>query len=122
MSKDKSMKDIVLSVSKKHPRLVAKLQRDRDWLWLEGDYKDFPTVRETLKELGFRFSRKGHELDNGDTCHWYHSCGVKSTAPRRKQHKVVTTVEPVESPNEANPDLFAKDVKSEFAAMFPGIA
>lgn len=123
MNSQTTMKEIVLSVGRKHPKLVAKLQRDRDWLWISGDYKDFPEIRETLKDLGFRFSRKGHEVDGLGTCNWYHSCGTISASKRRKpQHQVKTTVQPAApSTDTAAPELFAQDVESEFAAMFPGV-
>lgn len=123
MSTNNKMKSIVLAVGNKHAKLVSKLQRDRDWLWLQGDYKELPTVRETLKDLGFRFSRKGHELEGGEVCHWYHSCGVKSSAKRSSSRMqpptVVNSVSEVEPEQSAEPkDLYVSDADAEYAAMF----
>jgi hypothetical protein len=123
MSKDKTATNIVKAIVNKHPKLLQSIFKDRDWLWMTGDYKDFPTIRETLKDLGFRFSRKGHELEEqGVTANWYHSCSTKKGKKSKPTPKVTTTATKVSidaAPIEK--DLFSHDPDAEFAAMFPSV-
>ncbi len=104
--------------------LVKKsLHRDRDWLWLEGDYREDADTRQVLKDTGFRFARKGHELDNGDTAHWYFAEGYRGRKRRRgprpppqAQRAAPQASKP--QPKEAGADLFCTDPDAEFDALF----
>lgn len=54
------------------PRLVARLRRIDDCVWLQGDFEDFPTTRQAIIDIGFRRSSEGKSLEDGTMCYWFH--------------------------------------------------
>lgn len=100
----RSAAEVMTEVSERLPHLEKHMFMDRDWIWvcninLSGaQNKD---TRETLKEIGFRFSMKGHVMQDGATVGtWSHSCNV--------QHKGRGQEESTQQPSrdaEAQPDI-----------------
>lgn len=109
---------VLLTLGKLNARLIKAIHRDRDWLWLKGDYREAKTTRETLKKLGFRFSKKGRELPDGETAHWYCACLPQEGKPAQVMVEQTPAVRPAKAAV-VNPDLQVQDAVSEFAAMFP---
>lgn len=70
-------------VATRLPHLVTGLGRDRTWVWFAGD-KPSETDRSTLKELGFSFTPRAHELPDGRQALWFHPAGGRVL--RRGKH------------------------------------
>lgn len=82
----RTVAEVLAEVDKKAPTLSPHLFIDREWIWYCGpSLQMFPKLRAALAEIGFRFSRKGHPMPDGQTGSWGHSC-AKPTWPRR-HHK-----------------------------------
>jgi hypothetical protein len=81
-----STAEVMQQVSERAPQLVPHCFLDRDWIWLcnvdlRGDANK--PAREALKQIGFRFSPKGHVMQDGVTIGtWSHSC-QRPCFPRR---------------------------------------
>jgi hypothetical protein len=106
----------------RHDLSVAKcLRPDRDWLWLVGDYKEAVETRAVLKDTGFRFSRKGRDLESGETAHWYFCASlrtrVKAARAAAKAVKPAVKAEPAE-PAVSPSLLVVGDPGDEFTKMF----
>lgn len=74
-----------------HPALHESAVIDRAWTWLvfdlRGDHNK--PARESLKEFGFRFAKKGHALPDGRIAYWAHS-GMKPLPFRKGGFKKPT--------------------------------
>ena len=71
-----------------HPELHKKAELDRSWIWLVVDLRgdDLKPVRESIKEFGFIFSRRGgHPLPSGNIGTWGHSCNKPIAFKRGKK-------------------------------------
>lgn len=83
----RSADEVMEEVSERVPHILPHCFMDRDWIWvcnvdLRGEVNK-PT-RETLKEIGFRFSPGGHLMPDGTTRGtWGHSCS-KPAFPKRR--------------------------------------
>ena len=122
MSKATSLK-LAAATLVKHDLAVAQLLRsDRDWLWLVGDYKEKPKTRSVLKDTGFRFSRKGHELESGETANWYFSMKISNRTKVKAKRAVVKATEATKAAvvrAKVDPSLLASDNPAdEFEKLF----
>ena len=67
-----------------HPEL--EFEQDRHWLWLITDLRSAPAIRQSLKEFGFIFARRGgHKLPSGRLGMWGHSCDSPTPFFRRNK-------------------------------------
>lgn len=69
-----------------HPALHLAAEIDRDWIWLVVDLRgeDKKAIRESIKEFGFIFARRGgHTLPSGKVGTWGHSCSRPMPFKRR---------------------------------------
>jgi hypothetical protein len=59
-----------------HQWLHERAEQDREWVWLAVDLRGDHNkeVRESLKEYGFRFAKRGHVLPSGSTGTWANAC------------------------------------------------
>jgi hypothetical protein len=70
--------EVMAEVTARVPHLVEHMFADRDWIWycgpsLQGEHNK--ATREELKQIGFRFSPKGHVMQDAETRgSWSHSC------------------------------------------------
>lgn len=69
--------EVLAWLQQNHPRLHKAAEIERDWVWIAADLRgdnNKPT-RESIKEYGFIFSRKGgHPLPSGKMGTWAHAC------------------------------------------------
>jgi hypothetical protein len=79
--------DVLAWVASTHPALSASAHVERDWVWLAVDLRGDHNkpIRESIKEYGFRFAKRGHELGNGQTGTWAHACLKPLPFKRRGQ-------------------------------------
>lgn len=84
------------------PQLAANAEVDRAWCWisqnLSGEHNR--KVRDSLKEFGFRFAKRGHKLPSGTVGTWGHSC--TSPLPFYRKGKGTASVKPT-SPTATQP-------------------
>lgn len=87
MKKTITISEVMAQLGAKAPHLAENCYIDRDWVWYCGpSLQPKPDDRAILKELGFRWSKGGHQMPDGVTVgSWGHSC-QKPMFPRRKQH------------------------------------
>jgi hypothetical protein len=70
--------EVLEFLMKNHPDLHAKVEIERDWIWLadvnlSGEANK--PVRESLKAFGFQYKFSGdHPLPSGKTSRWSHHC------------------------------------------------
>ena len=71
-----SQSEVLAWLKEKHPELHAKSGLDRNWVWVAYDLRgdQNKATRESIKEFGFRFAKKGHALENGKIAMWGHCC------------------------------------------------
>lgn len=78
--------DVLNWLAKHHPELHASAELDRAWVWLcvdlRGDHNK--PVRESIKEYGFRFCKRGHAFPGNKTGTWAHSCQQPTGYKRKK--------------------------------------
>lgn len=74
--------DMLAWLAQNHPDLLKTVEPDRDWLWVSADLRKDKATRESLKQLGFRFARKGHTTPSGKVAFWGHCC--KRPTPFKK--------------------------------------
>jgi hypothetical protein len=96
-----ALDEVLAQVQAKLPALIPHLYRDGEWLWYCGPSlagADNKPVRETLKEIGFRFAFSGHRMRNaaGEQTDiigtWGHSC-KHPTPPRRRDSRASNDTE-----------------------------
>lgn len=126
MPKATTLQEAALAVVGHNKALAESLRRDRDWLWLVGDFKDDEDARAVMKEAGYRFSRKGHEIEEtGEIAHWYFGLsagtGRRTQRVRAKAKKSAVkatdeTVNALTKPAKVSPELTAS--ADEFEGMF----
>lgn len=70
------MSEVMTWLNTTQPALHSDAHVDRDWVWITTDLRgdDNKERREAIKEFGFRFAMRGHDLPNGKTAFWGHSC------------------------------------------------
>lgn len=75
-----------------HPHLQDAATIDRSWCWLAVDLRGEhnKTTRDSIGDYGFRFSRRGHPLTNGQTGTWGHSCERPLPYRRKGKGQAVT--------------------------------
>lgn len=68
-----------------HPRLHLDAEVERDWVWISTNLAgpDNKATRESIKEFGFAWAKRGHALPSGKTGTWSHAC-MKPIPFRRK--------------------------------------
>ena len=88
--------DVLAWLAENHPALhaVAELERSRCWLPvdLRGDHNK--PARESIKNYGFIYSRKGgHALPSGKLGTWGHACTAPLPFYRKGKGKPAPTTE-----------------------------
>ena len=124
MSKATTLTDAAAALIGHSAEVGSCLRRDRDWLWLVGDYKDDPETRTVLKDTGYRFSKGGHDLEeSGEKAHWYFGLSAngkgrrnKAKASRAASKATGDTVKAITGSAEVNPELYGQ--ADEFDNMF----
>ena len=53
---------------------MVSCELDGDWVWVTTNLQHHPDARTALKEMGFRYAKRGHALPSGSTGTWAHSC------------------------------------------------
>lgn len=53
---------------------TVHVERERDWIWIAGDFYSSPATREVMKEMGFKYKKENHVLPSGKVAHWAHCC------------------------------------------------
>ncbi len=70
------MTEVLAWLQEHHPALHRDAAIERDWVWLctdlRGDHNK--PARESIKEQGFRFAKRGHALPDGKIAYWAHAC------------------------------------------------
>jgi len=74
--KTASQTDVLAWLAEHHPALHSVAELDRSWVWLAVDLRGDHNkpVRESIKEAGFRFAKRGHALPSGKQGSWAHHC------------------------------------------------
>ena len=113
---------VLVWLQKQHPKLHVTAEIDRAWVWVTEDLRgnENKAIRDSLKDFGFRFARKGHRLPSGKVGMWAHH-GNKPM-PFRKKGKPNTTPRPhstetIQSHTEA-PPVAALDASDQEALAF----
>lgn len=75
--------EVLAWLAKNHPDLIDHAEIDRSWTWLAVDLRTKPEVRESLKQYGFVFAKRGHKMPSGSTGWWGHSCDAPMPFKRR---------------------------------------
>ena len=92
MKPTQQVNEVMKRVSQETPALVQHMFLDGEWVWYCGPSlagADNKALRESLKEIGFRFCFKGHPMKGPDgqvtnvKGSWGHSC-AKPMGFRRK--------------------------------------
>ena len=90
-----ALDEVLAQVQARAPAIIPHLYRDGEWVWYCGPSlagNDNKPVRETLKEIGFRFAFAGHRMRDGEGNQtdvigtWGHSC-KHPTPPRRRDNR-----------------------------------
>lgn len=69
------MPQVLAWLQENHPDLWASAKAERSWVWLVAPLQHAPKeVRESIKQYGFKFCKKGHTLPCGLVSHWAHHC------------------------------------------------
>lgn len=82
--------DVLAWLQASHPALLPSAELDRDWVWLTANLKgdEHKATRESLKQYGFIFSRRGgHKLPSGNIGTWGHSCNKPLPFKRKGQRR-----------------------------------
>lgn len=71
-----SQVDVLAWLHQNHPQLFARAVTDRDWVWVAADLSGNQNkpIRESIKNFGFKFAKRGHALSNGQQAFWGHAC------------------------------------------------
>lgn len=129
-TKATSLKEAVASIIQHSMDVAKNICQDREWLWLKGDYRDDPDTRKVLKDTGFRFSPKGHELESGDIAHWYFAANIGNSRRRRRKVKArananaAALADPDDEPTAKatsrtiSKNLLVEDADAEFDELF----
>lgn len=84
-----SKEQVIAALEEQTTGLLEHMYEDRDWIWYCGPAltgKANAAIRNVLKNLGFRFSPKGHLMPDGETIGtWGHSC-QRPMFPKRRRH------------------------------------
>lgn len=84
-NRDLPMEEVSRLVSERLPHRAEQLEADRLWLWLPTGGKPSEEDRTILKELGFGFTMRAHQLPDGTFAHWYHACSNPVLRRRRRR-------------------------------------
>jgi len=69
------MPQVLAWLQENHPDLWASAKTERSWVWLVAPLQQAPKeVRESIKQYGFKFCKRGHALPGGQISHWAHHC------------------------------------------------
>jgi hypothetical protein len=74
-NRDIDAQQVATLFAKRLPHMLDGLCADRAWLWWSGP-KPSEKDRETLGEIGFRFTPEAHVCEDGRSANWYHACGT----------------------------------------------
>lgn len=69
--------DVLAWLQETHPSLHELAEIERKWVWIAVNLKgdEFKPIRESIKEYGFIFSKRGgHALPSGKLGMWAHAC------------------------------------------------
>ena len=99
--------EVMASIEATLPRLLPHFFYDRDWLWYCGpSLKDDEEARTLLKQLGFRWAKKGHVMQDGVTIGtWSHSL-QHPLPPRRFSKRPLVSEKEEPSPADLLASLF----------------
>lgn len=95
--------DVLAWLQNTHPALHQTAAVERAWVWLTADLRGDHNkpARESIKQFGFRFAKRGHTLPDGQIAFWAHSCSAPIGFKRKgkAQPKTSGSSQPAQRPD-----------------------
>lgn len=96
-----------------HPALHAVAEVDRNWVWIAADLRADEATRNSIKDYGFRFARRGgHPLPSGAMGAWAHSCDRPTPGKFKRRNQQLS-----QPKAEAEPEAESENLLDELAAF-----